>query len=253
MTRTNYPDLIKELAFTDFKLRYHNSVLGYLWSLLNPLLLFGVLYMVFSVFLRFEVDNYPVYLLFGIVIWSFFSESTLGAMNSLINKASLIKKIYFPRSILIISSNLTTSFGFLLNFLVFLVFFFGAGLRPSLNFLFIIPYFIVLLMIIVGVSLLISSIFIRFRDLSHIWGVLLQLGFWITPIVYPLGFVPEKYHFWILLNPIARIIFDVRNAIMYSIVPSPESIIGVFLFSLIILFIGYFTFRKLSPRFAEWL
>ena len=124
--RKNYLYLTLVMAITDFKIKYDNSVLGYLWSLLKPLLMFGTLYLVFSVFVRWDVENYRLYLLLGIILWNFLSEVTLNSMVLLEGKASIIKKIYFPRWIIVIASSLTSLLTLLLNIGVFFIFF-GLG------------------------------------------------------------------------------------------------------------------------------
>lgn len=122
MQKNNYINLIKELTISDFKLRYQGSVLGYLWSFIKPLLLFGILYLVFSVFLRFDVENYNLYLLLGIILWGYLAEGTSNAISSLISKGGLISRVNFPRSLIVISSTLTSLLTLLLNLIVFAIF-----------------------------------------------------------------------------------------------------------------------------------
>jgi ABC-type polysaccharide/polyol phosphate export permease len=245
--------LTSVIAITDFKLKYDNSALGYLWSLMKPLLMFGTLYLVFSVFVRWDVENYKLYLLLGIILWNFFSEITLNSMVMLEGKASIIKKIYFPRWIIIIASSLTSVLTLLLNIIVFFIFFIVSGADFHFRGLLLLLYLRELYILAVGIALLLSALYPKFRDIHHIWEVFMQLGFWATPIIYPISIVPEKFHKYIFLNPIARIIQGCRQALI-----DPESNFlalknHIFLFSVaIILFIwGITLFNKLSDSFAE--
>jgi len=192
--RKNYVFLTLVMAITDFKIKYDNSILGYLWSLLKPLLMFGTLYLVFSVFVRWEVENYRLYLLLGIILWNFLSEVTLNSMVLLESKASIVKKIYFPRWIIVIASSLTSLFTLLLNIIVFFIFFIFSGAHFETSAFLLVLYLVELYILVVGLALLLCSLFPKFRDIHHIWEVFVQLGFWATPIIYPISIVPAKYH-----------------------------------------------------------
>ena len=241
------------MAITDFKIKYDNSVLGYLWSLLKPLLMFGTLYLVFSVFVRWDVENYKLYLLLGIILWNFLSEVTLNSMVLLGGKAPILKKIYFPRWIIVIASSLTSVFSLLLNVVVFFIFFILSGAHFHITIWFLPLYLVELYVLTVGATLLLCALYPKFRDIHHIWEVFVQLGFWATPIIYPISIVPEKYHKLIFLNPAARIIQGCRQAI---IGPSGEfmgfaSHIIVTLIAVCIFAVGLVTYNKLSRSFAE--
>ncbi len=243
--------LIKQLALSDFKLRYSNSVLGYLWSLLNPLMLFLVLYFVFSILMRFDVPHYQLYLLLGIVVWNFFSEGTSAAMGALLGKSSLIQKIYFPRVIIIIASNITSLITFFLNLLVFVGFMIFSKVAISWTYLLFFVYFIELLLITVGFSLFLSALYVKFKDIQHLWGIITQIWFWLTPIIYPLSMVPDKYLWLFSLNPLARIIGDFRAALVYHTVPTLTHTLISLGMCLAIFAVGYFFFKWREPRFAE--
>jgi len=251
--RKNYLYLILVMAITDFKVKYDNSALGYLWSLLKPLLMFGTLYLVFSVFVRWDVENYKLYLLLGIILWNFLAEVTLNSMVLLEGKASIMKKIYFPRWIIIIASSLTSLLTLLLNIIVFFFFFIFSGTHFHPSALLLVPYLIELYVLSVGIALLLCALYPKFRDIHHIWEVFVQLGFWATPIIYPISIVPQKYHAFILLNPMARIIQGSRQAII-----GPPGVFISFANHFIIIFVaaafflvGLKLFNKLSPSFAE--
>jgi len=251
--RKNYVYLTLVMAITDFKLKYDNSILGYLWSLLKPLLMFGTLYLVFSVFVRWDVENYKLYLLLGIILWNFLDEVTLNSMIFLEGKAPILKKIYFPRWIIVIACSLTAILTLLLNMIVFFIFFLISGAQFSTN-IFILPlYLLEIYILVVGLALFLSALYPKFRDVHHIWEVFVQLGFWITPIVYPIAIVPVKYHKLIFLNPVARIIQGCRQTL---IGPAGEFInlknhVIIISAAFFILLIGLGVFSKLSRSFAE--
>jgi ABC-type polysaccharide/polyol phosphate export permease len=251
--RKNYIYLTLVMAITDFKIKYDNSVLGYLWSLLKPLLMFGTLYLVFSVFIRWQVENYRLYLLLGIILWNFLSEVTLNSMVLLQSKASILKKVYFPRWIIVIASSLTSLLTLLLNIGVFFVFFAFSGAHLQKHSWLLIVYLVELYVFVVGLALLLCSLFPKFRDIHHIWQVFVQLGFWLTPIIYPISIVPRKYHVLIFLNPAARIIQGCREAL---IGPGTE-FLGIANHVIIVLVAACFfitglaMYNKLSRNFAE--
>jgi ABC-type polysaccharide/polyol phosphate export permease len=251
--RKNYIYLTIVMAITDFKIKYDNSVLGYLWSLLKPLLMFGTLYLVFSVFVRWDVENYKLYLLLGIILWNFLGEVTLNSMVLLEGKAPILKKIYFPRWIIVIASSLTSLLTLMLNMVVFFIFFIISGTQFSIGIFMLALYLLELYLLVVGMALLLCALFPKFRDIHHIWEVFVQLGFWVTPIVYPIAIVPAKYHPLIFLNPAARIIQGCRQAII-----GPAGEFMAFKSHIIIIFIAVFffviglgLFNKLSRSFAE--
>jgi ABC-2 type transport system permease protein len=252
--KNNYLFLTNQFTVTDFKLRYSHSVLGYLWSLLNPLLMFGVLYLVFSVFMRFgAVEHYQVYLLSGIILYTFFNETTSAGMISLFTKSSLLDKVNFPRIIIPLSSTLTNMITLFLNMVILSVFitFSGVALRGSV--LFGLLTLVELCVMALGVSLFLCSFYLKFRDLTHIWGVVLQLGFWATPIIYPIDIVPIKYRLLFSLNPMARLIRNFRMAVIWGEVPSARNILLNIIMVLFVFFVGYTVFQRRQRHFAEWL
>ncbi len=214
-------------------------------------MLFGVIYLVFSVFLKSPMQNYGVYLLLGIILWTYFSEATQTGMNALITKRDLITKIYFPREDLILATNLSSLITLLLNLIIFAVFFFGSGLHLGAASLLFIPYLVLLFLFTTGLSFILSSLFVRFHDLSHIWEVLLQILFWMTPIVYDLSFVPEQYRDWLYLNPMTQFISFSRRIFLIDQVPSLKQHAVLLLVSVGTFAIGYLFFKKKEYRIAE--
>jgi len=245
-------NLIWELTLSDFKLKYNRSVLGFFWSFLKPLLMLGVLYLVFHTLLNFGTPNYEFFLLLGIVLWNFFTESTSNSMQNFVDKKSLIKNVYFPRTILVVSSCLNAFMSLLLNIGVFLVILFFAGLFVSWPII-ILPLLLIEVYILsLGFSFALSSLHVKYRDVLNIWEVLLLVGFWISPIIYPVSFVPQQYLSYYMLNPMARIINDARNVVIFHQELPSFLHMGITLFvCLAVLAIGYLIFKRKSPKFAE--
>jgi len=242
--------IIKELVKSEFKLRYQNSYLGYLWTLFKPLMLFGVIYIVFSIFMRSAIPNYPTYLLLGIIIWNYFSEATLIGMNSLISRRDLITKIYFNRAILVIASTLSSLITMFLNLAVFIALLIATqGIGPE-AFLFIL-YAILLYLFTTGITFILAYLYIYFHDLQHIWEVLLQIGFWLTPIIYSLSIVPEIYHRYIFLNPLARFIEYSRDIFISHHLPELKLNLVLILMSFLTFIVGYKLFKSQEHTIAE--
>lgn len=248
----HYYELIRELAVNDFKLKYNNSILGYFWSLLRPLALFGILYLVFSVFIRLGggVENYQFYLLIGIILWMFFYELTVLSMQSVVVKANLVQKIYVPKIIIIIATSLTSLMAFLLNLAVIFILMAIFGLNFQLSLILLPVYLLELYLFAFGLSLILATLYVWFRDLAHIWEILLQILFYATPIIYPLSVVPLKYHKIVFMNPVAQIIQDIRNVFLGGQVVSPFWWLAPAM-TIGLLIIGLFIFTKKSKYFAE--
>ena len=188
-------------------------MLGYLWSLLRPLGLFAVLYVVFARFLRFgdAIPNYPIYLLLGIVIWTYFVEVTVSSVESIVGKGDLIRKLNFPKYIIVAASSVSAFINLLINFLIIGVFMVVSDVDIFYSRL---PFIGILLLELfifsLAISFLLSSLYVRYRDIRYIWEVLIQAAFYATPILYPLTLVPELASKFIMLNPMAQIIQDMR-------------------------------------------
>lgn len=212
--------LLRELVATDFKLRYQGSVLGYLWSLLKPLMLFAILYVVFIHFLKFgsNVEHFPVYLLLGIVMWTFFTEATLQGMQAIVSRGDLIRKINFPKYIIVISGTISALINLALNLLVVLIFvlFNGVDLHWSALLL---PFTVLELYVFsLAIAFLLAAFYVKYRDISHIWEVFLQGAFYATPILYPVSMVAAQSVFaaklLVVINPVAQTIQDARHSLI---------------------------------------
>ena len=252
-------NLIKELAITDFKLRYQGSVLGYLWSLMKPIMLFLVMYFVFTRIFRVgnDVPHYPVYLLLGIVMWEFFTEVTSGSMTAIVGQGDLIRKVYFPRIVLVISRSMTALLTFGLNFIAILAFMLYNGVRLNWGILIFPVLVLELTVLIMGISFFLSSLFVRFRDIGHIWDVVIRALFYATPILYPLSIVPQNLAKMQMLNPVAQILQDARYLLITkeairAVDILPGYILWVpYVLPLIVFAVGYFIFEKSAAKFAE--
>lgn len=253
--------LLRELVVTDFKLRYQGSVLGYAWSLLRPLLLFLILYVVFVKFLRLGegVPHYPIYLLLGIVLWNFFSEMTNQSLSSIVARGDLIRKIRIPRWIVVLSSSVSASINLFLNLLVVLVFMIINGVDLSANAIWFPVMLVQIYLFALGVSLFLAAAFVKYRDISHIWEVIMQALFYVTPILYPLTMITNvTLQKLLLLNPMAQAIQDARNVLVTTetrtvaevFQTSAGRILPVAL-TIIMLVVGIWYFRKESKFFAE--
>ncbi|TXG77493.1 ABC transporter permease [Patescibacteria group bacterium] len=204
--------LLKQLVKTDFKLRYQGSVLGYMWSLLRPLALFVILYIVFTKFLKIGegVPHYPIYLLLGIVMWNYFTEVTTGSVSAIVGKGDLIRKINFPKYVIVLAGSFSALINLALNFVVIAVFMIvsGVDIHPHIVLL---PLVILQLFVFsLAAAFFLSAAFVRFRDISYIWEVVLQGAFYATPILYPLSMVPLSAAKILMLNPMAQMIQDAR-------------------------------------------
>jgi len=251
----NYLELIWVLARTDFKLRYHGSVLGYIWALLKPLLLFLILNFVFSSIFNPRntgTEHYSLQLLLGLMLFFFFSEGTSAGLNSLMSKAELVTKIYVPRWTIIVASTLNSLLVFTMNLIIIAVFFVWYHFIPELSAILMFLLFIVITyVVILAFSLLTAPLFLKFRDLAQIWEVGTSALFYASPIIYPLTILPEKFHQLVLLNPIAFIIHFTKMALTTNHYASVGQM-SIFICSVIIFFlIGIATYKKLEKSIAE--
>ena len=254
--------LLKELTKTDFKLRYQGSVLGYLWALLRPLMMFAILYLVFAKLLKIgnDIPHYPVYLLCGTTMWSFFTECTQQGIQSIVVRGDLLRKISFPKYIVVVSSTLTAVINMLINLCVVIIFALINGVSPSWHWLLVIPAVIELYCLALGISFLLGSINVKYRDITSIWDVVVQALFYAVPIIYPISMVANTSAIAakiLLLNPIAQTIQDIRYNLIttetittWNYVLNPSVIIPIILVIVVLIF-GALTFRRKSKFFAE--
>jgi ABC-2 type transport system permease protein len=249
------------LAVLDFRLKFFGSVLGYFWQLVRPLLLFGVLYFVFTELVRLGggVNNYPVILLMGIIIYTFYSEATGNAVGSVPDRESLVRKVHFPRLVIPLAVVLTTFLNFVLNFTVVIVFVLASGIAPRWSWLEIVPLVIALALLSTGIGTLLAALFVRYRDVRPIWDVILQISFYGSPILYPIEKIPEEgLRRLIMCNPLAVIVQQARHAIVDASAPSAAEAMGGAVWLLIplalligVCALGYVVFDRSAPHIAE--
>lgn len=254
--------LVTALSVTEFKLRYYGSVLGYFWTLARPLMLFGVLYVVFTHIVKVgaSVSYYPVVLLTAIVLWTFFSDATSAAVQSLTNRDNLVRTMSFPLAAIPIASALTAAFNLGLNLIAVFIFMMISGVPAHPTWLEGPVIVLGLVLFSLPVTMLLSVLYVRFRDMQHIWEIALQLGFWGTPIIYPIEVVPHKLQRVMMCNPVAALLEQARHAIIDPAAPSAAAAIGGQVFLLIpltvaiaVFAIGIVVFHRQSPHIAELL
>lgn len=253
--------LLRQLVKTDFKLRYQGSVLGYAWSLLRPLLLFLILYVVFVRFLKIgaTIPHFPVYLLLGIVIWNFFAEMTAQSLGSIVARGDLIRKINIPRWVIVMSSSLSALINLFLNLLVVVIFLLINHVDLLKTTLLLPLILIEVYIFALGVSLFLAAAYVKYRDVNYIWEVILQAGFYLTPILYPITLITNHtLQKLIFLNPMTQTIQDARYSSITHQTTTISQVYGggaakfiPYALSVLVLVLGLAYFRHQSKSFAE--
>ena len=256
--------LTRILAVTEWKLRFFDSALGYLWTLMRPALFFGVLYLVFSLIVEIgeDVAHYPSLLLTGMVIYFFFQESTTSAVTAVVDNENLVRKIHFPRMAIPMSVVLTATFALCLNLVVLLGLVLINRVTPRISWLELIPVLGILLVFTIGVAAILSALYVRARDLAPIWDVTTQALFYLTPVLFPIQLVIERSSETVanllMVNPLAALIQQARHAIVGPSQPSAAEAIGGaprLLIPLGIVFVtfafGLWIFQRMAPKIAE--
>jgi len=245
-----YTELLTNLVIRDLKVRYKRSVLGFLWTMLNPLLMMIVFTVVFSTVFRFAVENFIVYFLSAYLIWTFFSQSTSAALVSIVGSADLIKKIYIPKAILVLATVISglVNFAFALVPLALVLILTGDHITLSWLFL---PISIILIAVFaLGVSLLLSAVTVFFYDVAEMYQVVLAAWMYLTPIFYPLDIIPEGYRALIYLNPMYYLTECFRFPLYMGKVPPPNFIVNSGVAASLVLILGWWVFSKAIDRFA---
>lgn len=254
--------LLRELIVTDFKLRYQGSALGYAWSVLKPLFLFAILYVVFDKFLGLgrNIENFPVYLLTGIVLWSFFAEATTQGLQSIVKRGSLIRKISFPKYIIVISSTISAFINLAINLTVVFIFCLLAGVELRWEVLLIFPLILELYIFALAIAFLLSALNTKFRDIGYLWDIFMQAAFYATPIIYPLQMVMDRLPAaapWLLISPVAQVVQDARHALIttdsvtiWAVLDGWKAVIP-FVIIIAVGVAGAWYFKKSQKYFAE--
>lgn len=232
-------------------MRYYGSWLGYIWSLLRPLALFGVLYVVFTMFMNQSAPHYKLFLLLGIMLWTFFSEATIAGMNGFIGNYTLIRKVYLPRIILVMAAVSSAFIGLFFNLIIFFIFAIFDGIAWNWRMLWFLPLVGALYLLALGVGLILSIVVVKIRDTINLWEVAIQLGFWLTPVMYPMSNVPEKWRFYVYLNPMSGILDYSRNFLVGTGEVTPIGYLYVIGISVFLFITGVLVFKWKEAEMTE--
>jgi lipopolysaccharide transport system permease protein len=243
--------ILFNFAISDLKVKYRNSILGVFWSIIEPLLLLGVLFLVFSTMFKFDIENFPIYLLLGIITWNFFKNGTSIALGSLSGRSAFITNIYFPRSIPGLSAGITASIMLVTELGILGIFMIILNFSPPLTILYLIPILLLELFLIMGISLGLSVLNVKFKDTEFIWGVILQAGFFLTPIFYQFDMLPESVRSVLQFSPMVQIVTMAHHVTLYGELPPLNSILYAILSISIIVVVGYGIFRKFQRKMVE--
>jgi ABC-type polysaccharide/polyol phosphate export permease len=243
--------ILFNFAVSDLKIRYRNSILGILWSFIEPLLLLAVLFIVFSTMFKFEIPNFPIYLLLGIVCYRFFQNGTTLALSSLTNRSTTITQIYFPRSIPGLSAGITSAIMLVFELAVLCIFMASFQFIPPITIL-LLPLVLALeLLLIFGIALPLSVLNVKFSDTGFIWGVVISAGFFLTPIFYQFDMLPEMIRNVLQFSPMVQIVTMAHHVVLYGMLPSVNTVLYAVGSISTITVIGYLIFRKYQARIAE--
>ncbi len=248
----NYRTMIIGLVKKDLKGRYKGSALGFLWTFINPLLQLGIYTVVFQLILKNPMDRYYLHLFVALIPWIFFSSALTTGSVSVTSQANMIKKIYFPREVIPIAYTTSSFINMLLSFVIVIaVAFISAGFLNLKALIFLPLVMIIQYILVLGVTFLTSSLTVYLRDLEHIMSVL-NMGFmYLSPVVYGIDYIPEKYQSIYLLNPMASVIISYRDILYYNKIPEFSTILIGIVESLAVLLIGCIVFKVLKKNFAE--
>lgn len=245
-----YDFLIKQLVVRDFKTKYKRSVLGYLWSFLNPLLTMAVQYIVFSTIFKSDIKNFPVYLLTGIILFNFFTEAVGQGLGAIVGNASLITKVYVPKYIYPITKVVSCSINLIISILPLLIvtIITGAKITPAIVLL---PFALLnLLVFCIGMSLMLSAAMVFFRDTQYLWGIISLVWMYATPLFYPESIIPDKFMVILKVNPMYYIVNFARTILINGISPEPKLYFYCLFSSMTMLFIGSLVFKKTQDKFV---
>ena len=241
--------LLNELIARDIKIKYRRSVLGVLWTLLNPLCMMLVLSVVFSNLFKFDIENFPVYLLSGQLIFNFYSESTTNSMSAILSNGPLIKKIYVPKYLFVLSRVFSSTINLLASFTAMVCVM--LAMRVELHYTVLlapIPLMFIVLFSL-GVGLILSAITVKFRDIMHLYSVFVTALMYLTPVIYPMSILPDWLSPIVMLNPITNILQMFRSVMLYNSLPTLESLVTASVESVVMLALGLYVFYKNQDEF----
>ncbi len=249
------------LAISEWKLRFYGSALGYLWQLMRPLMLFSVLYFVFTEFVRIgqQAEHFAVVLLLGIVVYTFFADATGAAISSLVDRENLVRRIHFPRMVIPLAVCLTAFFNLLINLVAVAIFAVAQGVEPRWDWL----QFPVLILCLgvwcVGLAMLLSALYVRARDVQPIWEVILQAMFYAAPVIYPIEAIPKpEWGRLVMLNPLSVFLEQQRHAVIDAGAPTAAQAAGstgrlMIPLAIVVVttVVGFWLFNREAPKIAE--
>ncbi|MDO4940322.1 MAG: ABC transporter permease [Erysipelotrichaceae bacterium] len=250
---SRYQFLIHQLVLRDFKTKYKRSVLGVLWSFLNPLLTMLVQYFVFSNFFKTDIENYQVYLLIGVICYSFFSEATSMCLSSISSNDKLITKVYVPKYIFPLSRTISSSINLIISIVPLLLVCLLTGLAFKQSALLALFFFVCLMIFVLGFGMILATLMVFFRDIQFLWSVICMIWMYATPIFYPAAIIPPKYSFIQTLNPLYQCIKNIRICLIDGISPEPRAYAYSFALALFWLLLGSFIFKKEQDKFTLYL
>jgi ABC-2 type transport system permease protein len=249
--------ILEVLSRSEFKLKYAGSVLGYLWSLAKPLMYFSVLWIVFGSLFKPGIDHFALYLLIGIVLYTFLADAVTATLPSIVSGAPTLRRISFPPVVIPLATSLATAMTFLANCVAIAAFLGFSRIRPRVDWLLLVPLVLELYILVVGLGLLAATLFVRFRDVGQIWDVASSLLFFSSPIMYPITILPHWAQRLVELNPFVQVMQDVRSILLGTdaatagVTPRFDSRLFPIAIAVILLAIGLLLHRRESPRFAE--
>lgn len=249
----NYRELLKNNVKKEIRGRYKNSVLGVLWTFLNPLLQLAVYATIFPLILKTTQPYYVIFVCVGLIPWTFFATSIAQSSFTVISNGNIVKKVYFPREILPISVITSGMVNFVISTIIILIFCFCYGLGVSWHIVFYPIILLIQYILLLGISFILSAVTVYFRDLEHFVQIALQVLFYATPIVYDVNTIPESFKFIMKLNPMAHIITGYRDIFYNQKIPDFKNLGILFILSLVFCIVGYIIFNKLQKKFAEQL
>jgi lipopolysaccharide transport system permease protein len=246
----NY-NLVSLMTMNNFKTQYHSPFIGYLWIVLYPLIQLLIAYVVFSVFMRIDVPHYELFLLIGFIIWNFYADATASSIMFLSSKKSFIRQYKFNILTVVMSSVSASFISFMIQFILFVLLMIVLRVPFHWTMGFFVLYVVELFLLVLGVALFVVAFFPKYKDIDKIWNIFLQVTFWLTPVIYPISYVPEKWVSFYNLNLIARLINDIRQAVIYAYIPDIRHLIISAVLCILTFCVGLYVFIIREKYFAE--
>lgn len=250
----HYKELLRQLVIKDIKLKYRRSYLGYVWSILNPLLMMTVLVIVFSQLFRFDIPNFAVYLLSGQVLFSFLSEATTMAVSSIVSNAPLLKKTYVPKYIFTVSKVTSSLVNLLFSLIALVLVMIFTQVSVTWHILWVPVILLEIYIFSLGISLILAATAVFFRDIQYLWGVFISIWMYLTPIIYPVSIISEEYRWWYdNLNPMYGYVTQFRDVVLNGNPLPLEWLTQGLIVAFTFLFIGYWMFKRKQNQFILYI